>query len=66
MEKKLPTMEECQKTINEICKDSKFETNEMQHRARILYLINRFSFWEDFPVFMQEINYQRELAKSKQ
>lgn len=56
-----PTIEECLKVIKEICKDSNFTEEELKHRARLLFFINRLDFWTEMPILLKEIQYQRDL-----
>lgn len=55
----LPTIQACLATIKEICAGKNISEEELKHRARLLYLMNRLSFWNDLPVLLEEINYQR-------
>jgi hypothetical protein len=65
MATKLPTLEKCREGINEICKDMRFSEEELQHRARILFLLSRLNFWDELPVLLDEIRYQKKLSKTQ-
>ena len=65
MEHKKPTIETCLETIKGICEGKNFTEEQLKHRARILFLLNRLDFFDDMPILFEEINYQRELAKNK-
>jgi len=58
------TIDTCLASVKEICKENNFTEDELKHRARILYLLNKLNFWQDFPVLVEEIIYQKELAKN--
>lgn len=47
--------------IKIICKDQNFSAEELHHRARLMYLMNKINFWVDLPVLLEELNYQRSL-----
>ena len=56
-----PTIEECREAVNELTKDLNFSEEELKHRTRWLYLLNRLSFWDDMPILLEEIKYQKTL-----
>ena len=53
--------QKCLTAVEQICKGQNFNHDEIHHRARILYLMNKLNFWEDFPVLLDEFKYQRTL-----
>lgn len=57
-----PTLDECLVGIREVCKESDFSEDELLHRARILYLMNRLDFFNEMTVLLDEINYNKKIA----
>ncbi len=55
----LPTIEQCVKGVREICAKQNFSEDELRHRARFIYLMARLDFWNEFPILLEEITYQR-------
>lgn len=49
------SIELCLKTIRELCEGKNFSEEEFLHRARLLYLLNRFEFWNDLPILFDFI-----------
>lgn len=60
MENKKQSFAECEAAIQQICSGLDLPENELQSRARLLYLMNRLNFWEDMPVLLAELIYQRD------
>ena len=54
-----PSIEECLLTINEICKNLNLSEEELKHRARLLFFINRLDFGTEMLILFEEILYQR-------
>lgn len=52
------------KAIREICKDNNFSEEELLHRARLLYFINRLDFGKEMPMLLGLIQYEVEKKKS--
>lgn len=57
-------MEEYLKVIREICKGKNLTEEEIRHRARLLFLINRLNFFDELPVLLEELMYQRDWNKT--
>ncbi len=56
-----PSLETCIKTVREINKNNPLATEEVIiQNARWLYFINRLSFWEDIPVLIDLIKYEKQ------
>jgi hypothetical protein len=59
MDKSKPTIEQCLATIRELNKDVPQPEELLKQKANWLYLLNRLSFWDDIPVLMDIVNYER-------
>lgn len=62
MEKdKEPTLKDCLEAVKSITKGMICSEEDLQSRARIMYLINRLQTFENIKVFVDEAIYQRKL-----
>jgi hypothetical protein len=60
-----PDLNSCIESIKTICAGKDFSDEEIRHRARLLFLMNRLDFWNEFPILLEEIQYQKEKANLK-
>lgn len=59
MEKK-PTIEQCLTAIKELNNDIPQSEELLKQKANWLYLLNRLSFWEDLPILLDIVKYERD------
>lgn len=54
-----PTIEQCLHSITLICEGNGDSPEELQHKADLLYLLNRLDFFKDVPVLIKFIEYEK-------
>lgn len=54
-----PTLDECKKVIIDLVSGSECSDAEIMQRARLLYFLNRLSFWDDMPILFDLINHEK-------
>ena len=59
------TIEKCLETVKELCVDTNESEEALNNKANWLYIMNRLSFWNDMPVVIQMIQFEKQKTKTE-